>query len=157
MVKVLFVCLGNICRSPTAEGVFRAIVDEAGLSDLVSIDSAGTSGWHIGDPPDERGQRAALTRGYDLSQQRARKVGPRDFETFDYIIGMDSRNVADLSAMAPAGTRDKVSLFLAFAPETGEREIPDPYYGGSDGFDQVLDLVEAASRGLLADIRARHL
>lgn len=157
MVKVLFVCLGNICRSPTAEGVFRAIVDEAGLSDLVSIDSAGTSGWHIGDPPDERGQRAALTRGYDLSQQRARKVGPRDFDTFDYIIGMDSRNVADLSAMAPAGTRDKVSLFLAFAPETGEREIPDPYYGGSDGFDQVLDLVEAASRGLLADIRARHL
>jgi len=157
LVKVLFVCLGNICRSPTAEGVFRAIVDEAGLSDLVSIDSAGTSGWHIGDPPDERGQRAALTRGYDLSQQRARKVGPRDFETFDYIIGMDSRNVADLSAMAPAGTRDKVSLFLAFAPETGEREIPDPYYGGSDGFDQVLDLVEAASRGLLADIRARHL
>lgn len=157
MVKVLFVCLGNICRSPTAEGVFRAIVDEAGLSDLVNIDSAGTSGWHIGDPPDERGQRAALTRGYDLSQQRARKVGPRDFETFDYIIGMDSRNVADLSAMAPAGTRDKVSLFLAFAPETGEREIPDPYYGGPDGFDQVLDLVEAASRGLLADIRARHL
>jgi len=157
LVKVLFVCLGNICRSPTAEGVFRAIVDEAGLSDLVNIDSAGTSGWHIGDPPDERGQRAALTRGYDLSQQRARKVGPRDFETFDYIIGMDSRNVADLSAMAPAGTRDKVSLFLAFAPETGEREIPDPYYGGPDGFDQVLDLVEAASRGLLADIRARHL
>jgi protein-tyrosine phosphatase len=156
LVKVLFVCLGNICRSPTAEGVFRAIVDEAGLSDLVNIDSAGTSGWHIGDPPDERGQRAALTRGYDLSQQRARKVGPRDFETFDYIIGMDSRNVADLSAMAPAGTRDKVSLFLAFAPETGEREIPDPYYGGPDGFDQVLDLVEAASRGLLADIRARH-
>lgn len=157
MVKVLFVCLGNICRSPTAEGVFRAIVDEAGLGDLVKIDSAGTSGWHIGDPPDERGQRAALTRGYDLSQQRARKVGRRDFETFDYIIGMDSRNVADLSAMAPAGTRDKVSLFLAFAPETGEREIPDPYYGGPDGFDQVLDLVEAASRGLLADIRARHL
>jgi protein-tyrosine phosphatase len=157
LVKVLFVCLGNICRSPTAEGVFRAIVDEAGLGDLVNIDSAGTSGWHIGDPPDERGQRAALTRGYDLSQQRARKVGPRDFETFDYIIGMDSRNVADLSAMAPAGTRDKVSLFLAFAPETGEREIPDPYYGGPDGFDQVLDLVEAASRGLLADIRARHL
>jgi protein-tyrosine phosphatase len=157
LVKVLFVCLGNICRSPTAEGVFRAIVDEAGLGDLVKIDSAGTSGWHIGDPPDERGQRAALTRGYDLSQQRARKVGPRDFETFDYIIGMDSRNVADLSAMAPAGTRDKVSLFLAFAPETGEREIPDPYYGGPDGFDQVLDLVEAASRGLLADIRARHL
>jgi protein-tyrosine phosphatase len=157
LVKVLFVCLGNICRSPTAEGVFRAIVDEAGLGDLVKIDSAGTSGWHIGDPPDERGQRAALTRGYDLSQQRARKVGRRDFETFDYIIGMDSRNVADLSAMAPAGTRDKVSLFLAFAPETGEREIPDPYYGGPDGFDQVLDLVEAASRGLLADIRARHL
>jgi len=157
LVKVLFVCLGNICRSPTAEGVFRAIVADAGLTEAISVDSAGTSGWHIGDPPDERGQRAALTRGYDLSAQRARKVSDRDFETFDYIVGMDSRNYADLSSMAPADARDKVSLFLSFAPETGEREIPDPYYGGPDGFDQVLDLVEAASRGLLEDIRAKHL
>ena len=157
LVKVLFVCLGNICRSPTAEGVFRTIVEDAGLSDVISVDSAGTSGWHIGDPPDSRGQQAAAGRGYDLSAQRARQVAANDFDTFDYIIGMDSRNLADLSSMAPPASRVKVSMFLQFAPETGQREVPDPYYGGDDGFDAVLDLVEAASRGLLDDIRTRHL
>ncbi len=157
MVKVLFVCLGNICRSPTAEGVFRAMVEDAGLSDVISVDSAGTSGWHKGDPPDLRGQQAAAKRGYDLSAQRSRKVVAGDFDVFDYIIGMDSRNFADLSSMAPEPARGKISMFLQFAPETGQREVPDPYYGGEDGFGEVLNLVEAASKGLLEDIRARHL
>ena len=157
MVRVLFVCLGNICRSPTAEGVFRAKVAAAGLSDAISIDSAGTSGWHIGDPPDTRGQRAAERRGYDLSDQRSRKVRDRDFQDFDYIIGMDNSNFADLSSMAPRDAQEKISLFLEFAPGIGKREVPDPYYGGPGGFDEVLDMIEVASDGLLSDIRERHL
>lgn len=157
MVKVLFVCLGNICRSPTAEGVFRAKVERAGLAGAISVDSAGTGAWHVGEPPDRRGQGAAGRRGYDLSAQRARKVHGTDFELFDYIIAMDRANLADLSAMAPAAALGKISLFLAFAPHLGRHEVPDPYYGGPDGFDEVLDLVEAAADGLLDDIRARHL
>ena len=157
MVKVLFVCLGNICRSPTAEGVFRAKVADAGLAERIEIDSAGTSDWHIGEPPDDRGQQAAARRGYDLSAQRARQVKAGDFDRFDYVIAMDQSNVAKLSALAPAGTSEKISLFLAFAPEVGTREVPDPYYGGPDGFDRVLDMIEAASLGLLDDIRRNHL
>lgn len=157
MVKVLFVCLGNICRSPTAEGVFRALVRDGGLADRIEVDSAGTSDWHIGEPPDGRGQAAAARRGYDLSVLRARQVTAHDFDRFDYVIAMDQANLAKLSALAPAGRGDKLSLFLAFAPELGVREVPDPYYGGPDGFDDVLDMIEAASRGLLADIQARHL
>ena len=156
MVKVLFVCLGNICRSPTSEGIFRAMVTNAGLGDLISIDSAGTGAWHEGDPPDPRGQAAAIRRGYDLSDQRARKVAIRDFEQFDYIIGMDSQNCADLTALAPEAACDKIKLFLDFAPHLGHRDVPDPYYGGPQGFDNVLDLVEEASKGLLNDIRRRH-
>ncbi|MEK9725874.1 MAG: low molecular weight protein-tyrosine-phosphatase [Rhodospirillaceae bacterium] len=157
LVRVLFVCLGNICRSPTAEGVFRGLVAEAGLSDRIEIDSAGTGAWHVGDPPDPRAQAAAKARGYDLSAQRARKVSDTDFDGFDYVIGMDRRNHADLSMAAGQAHRGKIRLFLEFAPELGETEVPDPYYGGGDGFDHVLDLVEAASRGLLADIRRNHL
>ena len=156
MVKVLFVCLGNICRSPTSEGIFRAMVTNAGLGDLISIDSAGTGAWHEGEPPDPRGQAAAIRRGYDLSDQRARKVAIRDFEQFDYIIGMDSQNCADLTALAPEAACDKIKLFLDFAPHLGHRDVPDPYYGGPQGFDNVLDLVEEASKGLLNDIRRRH-
>jgi len=156
LVKVLFVCLGNICRSPTSEGIFRAMVTKAGLSDLISIDSAGTGAWHVGDPPDPRGQAAAMRRGYDLSGQHARKVAIRDFEQFDYIIGMDSQNCADLTALAPEAARDKIKLFLDFVPHLGYRDVPDPYYGGPQGFDNVLDLVEEASKGLLNDIRRRH-
>ena len=156
MVKVLFVCLGNICRSPTSEGIFRAMVTNAGLADLISIDSAGTGAWHEGEPPDPRGQAAAIRRGYDLSDQRARKVAIRDFEQFDYIIGMDSQNCADLTALAPEAACDKIKLFLDFAPHLGHRDVPDPYYGGPQGFDNVLDLVEEASKGLLNDIRRRH-
>jgi protein-tyrosine phosphatase len=157
MVKVLFVCLGNICRSPTAEGVFRTLVAKAGLSDAISVDSAGTSNWHIGEPPDRRGQDVAAGRGYDLSAQRGRQVAGGDFDRFDYIIGMDQSNIANLSAIAPPGTGDKIALFLEFAPQLGQREVPDPYYGGDGGFDGVLDMIEAASQGLLDDIRTRHL
>ena len=132
------------------------MVTKAGLSDVISIDSAGTGAWHVGSPPDPRGQTAAMRRGYDLSGQRARKVAIRDFEQFDYIIGMDSQNYADLTALAPEAARDKIKLFLDFAPHLGYRDVPDPYYGGPQGFDNVLDLVEEASKGLLNDIRRRH-
>ena len=132
------------------------MVTNAGLADLISIDSAGTGAWHEGEPPDPRGQAAAIRRGYDLSDQRARKVAIRDFEQFDYIIGMDSQNCADLTALAPEAACDKIKLFLDFAPHLGHRDVPDPYYGGPQGFDNVLDLVEEASKGLLNDIRRRH-
>ena len=155
MVKVLFVCLGNICRSPTAEGVFTSLIHREGLSDVVSIDSAGTGAWHVGDQPDRRAQAAAKTRGYDLSTQRARQIKAPDFLDFDYVIAMDSQNHSDLSMMAPTSSQDRIRMFLSFAAEKGIRDVPDPYYGGADGFDHVLDLVEAASLGLLQDIRNR--
>ena len=155
MVKVLFVCLGNICRSPTAEGVFTALIHREGLSDLVSFDSAGTGAWHVGDQPDRRAQAAAKTRGYDLSTQRARQIKETDFWDFDYVIAMDSQNHSDLSMIAPTSAQDRIRMFLSFAAEKGIRDVPDPYYGGADGFDHVLDLVEAASLGLLRDIRKR--
>ena len=156
MVKVLFVCLGNICRSPTAEGVFTALVDREGLTDLVSVDSAGTGDWHVGDQPDRRAQAAAKARGYDLSMQRARQIKEMDFWDFDYVIAMDSQNHSDLSMMAPTNAQDRIRMFLSFAPKEGITDVPDPYYGGSNGFDHVLDLVEAASLGLLQEIRKRH-
>ena len=155
MVKVLFVCLGNICRSPTAEGVFTGLINREGLSDVVSIDSAGTGAWHVGDQPDRRAQVAAKTRGYDLSTQRARQIKQTDFWDFDYVIAMDSQNHSDLSMMAPTSVQDRIHMFLSFAAEKGIRDVPDPYYGGADGFDHVLDLVEAASLGLLQDIQKR--
>ncbi len=156
MVKVLFVCLGNICRSPTAEGVFTALVDREGLTDLVSVDSAGTGDWHVGDQPDRRAQAAAKARGYDLSMQRARQIKEMDFWDFDYVIAMDSQNHSDLSMMAPTNAQDRIRMFLSFAPKEGITDVPDPYYGGANGFDHVLDLVEAASLGLLQEIRKRH-
>ena len=156
MVKVLFVCLGNICRSPTAEGVFTALIDREGLTDLVSVDSAGTGDWHVGDQPDRRAQAAAKARGYDLSMQRARQIKEMDFWDFDYVIAMDSQNHSDLSMMAPTNAQDRIRMFLSFAPKKGITDVPDPYYGGANGFDHVLDLVEAASLGLLQEIRKRH-
>ena len=155
MVKVLFVCLGNICRSPASEGIFHAMVTKAGLSDVIDIDSAGTGAWHVGDPPDPRGQAAAVRRGYDLSAQRARKVTISDFEQFDYIIGMDSSNYADLAAIAPAASRDKIKLFLDFAPNLGIRDVPDPYYGGDAGFELVIDILEDACAGLMETLKAQ--
>ncbi len=157
LVSVLFVCLGNICRSPTAEGVFRHLVEREGLADAVRVDSAGTGAWHIGSPPDSRAQVAARRRGIDLSRQRARQTRTSDFETFDYILAMDRANFATLAADCPGNARQRIHMFLDFAPGLDAREVPDPYYGGPDGFDIVLDMVEAASKGLLDDIRRRHL
>ena len=147
-VSVLFVCMGNICRSPTAEGVFRHHVAEAGLEDRFEIDSAGTHAYHVGEPPDRRAQEAATRRGFSLAEIRARRVAADDFERFHYIIAMDEDNLAMLHEQADGAHRDKIRLFLEFGtgPET---EVPDPYYGGATGFERVLDLVEDASRGLL--------
>ncbi len=156
MVKVLFVCMGNICRSPTAEGVFEALVRRAGLEGHIEIDSAGTHDYHIGKPPDPRAQEAALRRGIDLSGLRARRARPEDFLEFDYILAMDESNYADLRELCIPDYEGRLRLFLDFAPESGVREVPDPYYGGRQGFEQVLDLIELAAAGLLADIRARQ-
>lgn len=155
MVKVLFVCMGNICRSPTAEGYFKHIVENAGLSDKISTDSAGTHAYHIGSPPDNRAQAAASKRGIDLSSLRGRKVEPADFNHFDYVLAMDSSNYADLQSVA-SGETTKLFMFLDFAEGYSEKEVPDPYYGGDQGFEHVLDLIEDASQGLLNDIRAKN-
>ncbi len=153
MIKVLFVCLGNICRSPTAQGVFESMVGAAGLGRALGADSAGTHGYHIGKPPDARATEAAARRGIDLTRYRARRAEAADFETFDLILAMDRENRRALERLVPEGRRDRLRLFLDFAPETGLRDVPDPYYGGRDGFERVLDLIEAGSRGLLAEIR----
>ncbi|WP_116364213.1 low molecular weight protein-tyrosine-phosphatase [Parahaliea mediterranea] len=154
-VKVLFVCLGNICRSPTAHAVFEHCVAAQGLSERIQVDSCGTGDWHIGRAPDRRAIAAAATRGYQLQHLRARQVAPGDFDQFDYILAMDNSNLKDLQAMRPAGFTGHLGLFLAFGGDA-EREVPDPYYGGDEGFDHVLDLIEAASGGLLAEIRGAH-
>jgi protein-tyrosine phosphatase len=150
--RVLFVCLGNICRSPMAEGVFRRVVEEAGVAHLFEIDSAGMGDWHKGEAPDHRAQKAARGRGIDISGQAARKVELEDFDTFDLLIAMDASNVADLYDLAPHEARHKIRRFLEYAPHLGSMDVPDPYYGGAAGFDHALDLIEAASRALLADL-----
>ena len=155
-VSVLFVCLGNICRSPTAEGVFRTMCIQAGKDDAIYIDSAGTAGWHTGRSPDSRSAAAGKERGYDLSLLKARQVSVEDFARFDYILAMDSNNLADLKALCPNTYDGTLSLFLTFAKQRSVGDVPDPYYGDTDGFNLVLDLVEDASRGLLADIQKRY-
>lgn len=152
-VSVLFVCLGNICRSPTAEVVFRDRVRAAGLEEHILIDSAGTGDWHIGHAPDPRTQQAAAGRGYDMSQLRARQVSPADFDKFDVVLAMDDANLADLQVMQPPGSTVILKRFLDYAPHTAVREVPDPYYGGEDGFAAVLGLVEEGAEGLLAALR----
>ena len=152
--SVLFVCLGNICRSPTAEGVFRARAARRGLDGLVAVDSAGTGDWHVGDPPDRRAIAAAAKRGYDLAPLRARQVGPDDFRRFGWILAMDRANLRDLAAMQPREFAGHLGLFLDVAPSLDVRDVPDPYYGGADGFERVLDLVEAASDALVDRIAA---
>jgi protein-tyrosine phosphatase len=147
-ISVLFVCMGNICRSPTAEGVFRYFVDQAGLGERIEVDSAGTHAYHVGQTPDRRAMAAAERRGVSLADIRARRVSDTDFERFDYIIAMDEDNRSRLLEEAPEDHRAKVHLFLSFSA-LGETEVPDPYYGGAAGFERVLDLVEEASRGLL--------
>ena len=154
-VKVLFVCMGNICRSPTAEGIFRQIVDTAGLADKIDIDSAGTHAYHIGKQPDARAQSASLNRGIDLSKLRGRQVEPADFKKFDYVIAMDDSNHIDLTQVA-GNNADNLFMFLSFSENFNEKEVPDPYYGGEQGFEHVSDIVEDASRGLLANIQKNH-
>ena len=154
-MKILFVCLGNICRSPTAEVVFRAVAAREAPELMIEVDSAGTAGYHIGEPPDLRTRQAASRRGYDMSSLRARIVEPRDFEDFDFILAMDRENLKVLNHRAPVQARDRVRLFLEFAPDAATTEVPDPYYGGPNGFEEVLDLVEAATQGLLQHLRQR--
>ena len=157
MIHVLFVCLGNICRSPTAEGVFRDLVAREGLSDKIETDSCGTSGWHRGDPPDRRACQEAKRRGIMIDDLKSRETRDSDFKDFDFIITMDTNNFDTLTAMSPAKHSDKIHMFLSFAPNVGETEVPDPYYGGDGGFANVFDMIDAASNGLLAHIRDTHL
>jgi protein-tyrosine phosphatase len=166
MIRVLFVCLGNICRSPTAEAVFRARAERAGILPRLQLDSCGTGDWHIGKAPDLRAQRAAGDRGYDLSAIRARQISPADFEQFDYILAMDAANMRDLLAIQVARHADSsesalsesapqtpsvhIGRLLDYHPDARYADVPDPYYGGDKGFDDVLDLIEVASDGLLS-------
>jgi protein-tyrosine phosphatase len=153
--QVLFVCLGNICRSPTAEGVFRSVVERVGLAARVRIDSAGTGDWHVGRPPDRRAVAAARERGYELGHLRARQVRRSDFAEFDWILAMDRSNLAALRSLRPRAYGGHLGLFLELAPDLGVAEVPDPYGGGAPDFTRVLDLVEHASASLLTRLQAR--
>ncbi len=155
-VSVLFVCMGNICRSPTAQGVFEYLVQDEGLAGHIHIDSAGTHAYHVGESPDRRAMEAASRRGIDMGTQRARRVSEVDFQRFDLVLAMDRDNYNDLLALCPAEQAGKIRLFLEFAPQAGSEEVPDPYYGGGTGFERVLDLVEQAARGLLMEIRQQY-
>ena len=149
--SVLFICLGNICRSPTAEAIFKARASAAGLS--VYVDSAGTSGWHIGERPDPRSIEAGVAAGYDFSGQYSRKVTRADFGEFDHILAMDMQNIEALKPLCPDAYQGKIGLFLDYAPNTASREVPDPYYGGDDGFERVIAMIEKASDGLVAALK----
>ena len=154
-VKVLFVCTGNICRSPISQGVFERVLRREGLQDEVEVDSAGTGAWHVGSTPAERAIETAAARGLDISGQRARTISPEDCACFDYVLTMDEDNFRSVSATC--GGSAVVRPFLDFDPDSPEREVPDPYFGGPGGFERVIDLVEAASEGLFEDIRERYL
>ena len=156
MVQVLFVCMGNICRSPLAQGAFEDLVRREGLEDEICVDSAGTHSYHIGIAPDPRAQESARRRGLDLGSQRARRIGPEDCESFDYVLTMDEENYEAVAALCQNKTAE-VRPFLDYAPGRPGREVPDPYFGGEEGFEHVMELVEEASEGLLADIRRQYL
>ena len=156
-IGVIFICMGNICRSPTAETVLRRYAEQAGLTQSICIDSAGTHDYHIGDAADARTQRAAACRGYDMSGLRGRQVAANDFTRFDYVLAMDKSNLAILQHLRPGEANCHLGLFLEFARRHAEREVPDPYYGGADGFERVLDLIEDAAEGLLEHLRQRNL
>lgn len=151
--RVLFVCMGNICRSPTAEGVLRQFIRQNNLGDKVEVDSAGTHGYHVGEAPDSRTQRAAAVRGYNLSQLRARKVARQDLDYFDLILAMDKNNLDNLQRLASPEQQEKIKLFMDFSKNFDDNEVPDPYYGLGHGFDLVLDMVEDAAQGLIEDIK----
>lgn len=155
-INVLFVCMGNICRSPTAHGLFESLVAAQGMENQIRVDSAATHAYHIGDAPDSRAQAAALLRGVDLSSQRARQVDKNDFGHFHYVIAMDEANVSGLRCLAGSQDAQQIQLFMNFASRWNEREVPDPYYGGDHGFERVLDMVEDAAEGLLAHIKQQH-
>lgn len=155
MIRVLFVCMGNICRSPVAQGVFEELVRKEGLEGEISADSAGTGAWIVADAPDERATESALRRGLDISGQKARRLSPDDFDRFDYILTMDEENFRKVSSMASG--ESEVRPFLDYAKDSPESEVPDPYFGGGRGFERVLDLVEEASEGLLEEIKKRRL
>ena len=156
-VKILFVCMGNICRSPTAHGVFRALVEKAGLAHRILIDSAGTHAYHEGEPPDKRALSTAERRGIQMADLTARRVAPEDFHAFDYIVAMDQDNYMALSSICPEALYDKIYLLMDFSPQARTREVPDPYYGGPAGFERVFDLVESGAEALLQEIQRRHL
>jgi len=156
-INVLFICMGNICRSPTAHGVFESLVATQGLEDKIFVDSAGTHSYHVGEMPDQRAMKAALFRRLDLSSQRARQVEASDFERFQYVIAMDEDNVNNLKRVSGGERVQKIQLFMNFANRWEEHEVPDPYYGsGEHGFERVLDMVEDAAEGLLAHIKRQH-
>ena len=153
MVKILFVCTGNICRSPTAEGVFRTLIEKEGLGGRILVDSAGTHAYHVGQPPDSRSAEVARLRGVELKDLRARQLAKSDFEDFDLLLAMDRGHLGLMAGGCPPVRQDRLGLFLSFAPHLGLQDVPDPYYGGADGFEKVLDMIEAGSAGLLAHIR----
>ncbi|ABM62018.1 low molecular weight protein-tyrosine-phosphatase [Halorhodospira halophila] len=155
-LRVLLVCMGNICRSPTAEGVLRQRLREEGIEQLVELDSAGTHDFHTGKSPDQRAQMAAQRRGIDISDLRARQVERHDFEAYDLILAMDEANLGILQADCPPKHAHKIGLFLDYARDRSEREVPDPYYGGERGFEHVLDLIQEAADGLIAEVRQRQ-
>lgn len=154
-IKVLFVCMGNICRSPTAHGVFQALVDDQGLNDQILVDSAGTHSYHIGSPPDPRSQATAQSRGYDLSGLRARQFESSDYLEFDFLIAMDLSNRSNMAALNPGNGKAQLALMLEYSESYQQSEVPDPYFG-DDGFDQVLDMIVDASKGLLSHIRQQY-
>ena len=155
MMRILMVCMGNICRSPLAEGVVRHLADKAGMDAFIEVDSAGTLAYHAGEQPDPRARKVAASRGYDLSKMRARRVADDDFSHFDLVLAMDRQNLAALERVCPEEHLHKLRLFMDYADNCEQDEIPDPYYGGPDGFEHVLDLCEAAARGLIASIAGR--
>lgn len=154
-LSVLFVCMGNICRSPTAEAVFRTALARHGIADRIEVDSAGTHGYHVGEPPDPRTQRAAASRGYDLSNIRARKVAPQDLGDFDLVLAMDRSNLETLMRICEPEQRNRLDLFMNYANGFDDEEVPDPYYGLGHGFDLVLDMIEDASDGLVTSLKKR--
>lgn len=154
-MKVLFVCMGNICRSPTAEAVFRQVIRQSGDHAWIHIDSAGTHAYHVGNPPDGRSQRTAQARGIQMDDLRARKVDFADFYQFDLVLAMDKQNYQDLMDMAPDTEKHRIKMMMDFAPEHPQREVPDPYYGGAEGFEQVFDMLQQASEGLLSHLKTR--